>query len=154
MLVVVNQPLINDFRIEGMLSSSFLDNLRKEFGDSMKIIRQGIETDAANYTRFFVIARDENSESFRSRARLDKAAVLFSVSDEPGALLNALKVFSDKGVNMSKLESRPIPGKPWEYLFFTEIKVDDLASYDELQKAVKEKTTSFRSLGLYTSVLK
>ena len=120
----------------------------------MKIIRQGIETDAANYTRFFVIARDENSESFRSRARLDKAAVLFSVSDEPGALLNALKVFSDKGVNMSKLESRPIPGKPWEYLFFTEIKVDDLASYDELQKAVKEKTTSFRSLGLYTSVLK
>ncbi len=40
MLVVVNQPLINDFRIEGMLSSSFLDNLRKEFGDSMKIIRQ------------------------------------------------------------------------------------------------------------------
>ena len=40
MLVVVNQPLINDFRIEGMLSSSFLDNLRKEFGDSMKIIMQ------------------------------------------------------------------------------------------------------------------
>ena len=40
MLVVVNQPLINDFRIEGMLSRSFLDNLRKEFGDSMKIIRQ------------------------------------------------------------------------------------------------------------------
>ena len=40
MLVVVNQPLNNDFRIEGMLSSSFLDNLRKEFGDSMKIIRQ------------------------------------------------------------------------------------------------------------------
>ncbi len=40
MLVVVNQPLINDFRIEGTLSSTFLDNLRKEFGDSMKIIKQ------------------------------------------------------------------------------------------------------------------
>ena len=40
MLVVVNQPLINDFRIEGTLSSSFLDNLRKEFGDDMKIVKQ------------------------------------------------------------------------------------------------------------------
>ena len=120
----------------------------------MKVLRQGIETDAANYTRFFIIAREENAEPFRSRAKIDKAAVLFSVSDEPGALLNALKVFSDNGVNMSKLESRPIPGKPWEYLFFAEIGVSDLAGYEALIAAMKEKTASFRSLGLYTTVLK
>ena len=48
MLVVVNQPHINDFRIEGTLSKSFLDNLRKEFGDSMQVVKQDEDEEWAN----------------------------------------------------------------------------------------------------------
>ena len=50
MLVVVNQPLINDFKIEGTLSSTFLDNLRKEFGDSMKIVHQSEDEEWVDVT--------------------------------------------------------------------------------------------------------
>ncbi len=119
----------------------------------MKIIEQGIETDASNFTRFYVIARDENASVFRSRAKLNKAAISFTVSDQPGSLLEVLKVFAENRINMRKIESRPIPGKPWEYLLFAEISVDDVEGYPALCDKLKEKTESFRSLGLYTTVI-
>ena len=119
----------------------------------LKIIRQGIETDASNYTRFYVITREENAELFRSQSKLNKAAISFSVSDQPGALMDVLKIFADREINMKKLESRPIPGKPWEYLFFLEFQLPEDGSFDDLCKDIKEKCATFRVLGLYASVL-
>ena len=120
----------------------------------MEILRQGIETNASNYTRFYILSREENAELFRSQAELNKAALSFSVSDEPGALMDVLKLIADYGVNMTKLESRPIPGKPWEYLFFVELQLPaDNDKFDKLVSEIKEKTTSFRILGVYTSVI-
>ena len=120
----------------------------------MEILRQGIETDASNYTRFYILAREENAEVYRSQAELNKAALSFSVSDEPGALMDVLKTIADKGVNMTKLESRPIPGKPWEYLFFVELQLpEDRKRFDELAAEIRKKAVSFRVLGVYTSVI-
>ena len=120
----------------------------------MEILRQGIETDASNYTRFYILAREENAEIFRSQSKPDKAALSFSVSDEPGSLMDILRTIADKGVNMTKLESRPIPGKPWEYLFFVELQLPaDMKTFEELAAEIKEKAVSFRVLGTYTSVI-
>ena len=120
----------------------------------MEVLRQGIETDASNYTRFYILAREENAEVFRSQARPNKAALSFSVSDEPGALMDILKMIADEGINMTKLESRPIPGKPWEYLFFVELQLpENMARFDELAERLKEKAVSSRILGVYTSVI-
>ncbi len=119
----------------------------------MEILRQGIETDASNYTRFYILSREENAEVYRSQSKPDKAALSFSVSDEPGALMDILKMIADKGVNMKKLESRPIPGKPWEYLFFAEVQLPEAKVFDELVAEIGKKAVSLRVLGIYTSVI-
>ena len=117
----------------------------------MKMLRQNIETDASNFTRFYVVTREENASIYRSEAKLNKATLSFSVSDEPGSLASALSVFSGNGVNMKKLESRPIPGKPWEYLFFVECELPEGNVFDKFTEEMKEKTVSFRLLGTYTA---
>ena len=116
-------------------------------------MRSSIESDASNYTRFYIIAREENAAVYRSQAPLDKAAISFSVSDESGSLMKVLSLLADKGVNMTKLESRPIPGKPWEYLFFVELQLPQDDVFSALCEEMKENTVTFRVLGLYTSVI-
>ena len=120
----------------------------------MEILSQGIETDASNYTRFYILSREENAAIYRSQSEPNKAALSFSVSDEPGSLMDVLKTFADEGVNMTKLESRPIPGKPWEYLFFVEVQLPaDRERFDRLTEEIRKKAVSFRILGIYTSVI-
>ena len=119
----------------------------------LESLRNGIESDASNYTRFYILSREENAGIYRSQAPLDKASISFSVSDESGSLMNVLHLIADKGVNMTKLESRPIPGKPWEYLFFVELQLPDRGTFDTLCEEMKEKTVTFRVLGLYTSAI-
>ncbi len=120
----------------------------------MEVLRQGIETDASNYTRFYILAREENADVFRSQSKPDKASLSFSVSDEPGALMDILSTIAAKGINMTKLESRPIPGKPWEYLFFVELQLpENMAGFDELTEEIRAKAVSFRVLGIYTSAI-
>ena len=119
----------------------------------LESLRSSIESDASNYTRFYIIAREENAAVYRSQAPLDKAAISFSVSDESGSLMKVLSLLADKGVNMTKLESRPIPGKPWEYLFFVELQLPQDDVFSALCEEIKENTVTFRVLGLYTSVI-
>ena len=67
--------------------------------------------------------------------------------------MNALKVLADRRINMKKLESRPIQGKPWEYLFFLEIQLPEDGSFEELCSEMKNACATFRVLGTYASVL-
>ena len=74
----------------------------------MKILKPGIESDPKNFTRFYIVCRKENKPKTENP---DKVSIVFSTKDEPGALLKILKIFADGGLNLSKLESRPIFGK-------------------------------------------
>ena len=112
----------------------------------MFIVKEGIETNPNNYTRFVIIVR----EDFMKVEKPVKASVILTVSDEPGALSQCLSIFADFKLNMTKLESRPIHGKPWCYRFYIDIQIpEDRDLYMEALEAIKDKATDFRVLGEY-----
>ena len=115
----------------------------------MEIIRQGIETNPSNYTRFYVLTREENVEAFIKGRKKEKASFLFNVSDEPGALMKVLEILYQRGLNMQKLESRPIPGKPWEYTFYVDAIIPDFNEFDETCREIAASSVGFRLLGVY-----
>ena len=135
---------------EHMMDAAAIAGSPAAVHNSMEILVPGIETNPRNYTRFFVISREENAAEFRSRSKIDMASVTFCVPDKPGALLNVLDILRKHEINLQKLESRPILGKPWEYSFFLELEIKDVAGLDDVVALVKEQTTGFRILGYYT----
>jgi len=82
----------------------------------LKVISRGIEDLPHNYTRFLVIGREMGKKSGR-----DTTAIVFSVKDRPGILYEVLGHFARRGINLSKIESRPLKGRAWEYVFFVEM---------------------------------
>ncbi len=111
----------------------------------MEILVPGVETNHRNFTRFFLIARPEEAV----RGVPNKASIVFGTADEPGALNRCLAVFSTHGVNMTKLESRPIHGRPWDYMFYVDLRLPESsafqAAFDELGRVAKD----LRLLGVY-----
>ena len=112
----------------------------------MEVLKEGIENNPRNYTRFFIIAREETA----STRTPNRAALIFSTQDKPGALFQVLKILAEYGLNMKKLESRPIQGKPWNYMFF--VAVDLPADQSVLTEAIEKMAGSavdVRLLGHY-----
>ncbi|MBV9183473.1 MAG: ACT domain-containing protein [Acidobacteria bacterium] len=91
-----------------------------------RILAAGIEDDKRNFTRFFLL---------RKRPRIlpgaNKTSIAFAVKNVPGALYDALRVFAGRRISLSKIESRPMRGHPWQYVFFA----DFLRGQDKLARA-------------------
>lgn len=93
-----------------------------------KILAEGIEDDPANYTRFFLLGReDADFEGLEDVLRQDvtgpaKTSLVFYVENAPGSLHHALRAFADRGIDLARIESRPIRGKPFEYLFYLDFR--------------------------------
>jgi len=111
----------------------------------MKILVKGIETNTENYTRFLEIGYDEPEPTGR-----DKTTLAFIVQHKPGTLVGALKEFSDRSINLEKIESRPRIGKPWEYIFFVDLEghIKDEGISGALD-ALKNYTLYLKHLGSY-----
>ena len=100
----------------------------------LKVVRSRIEDQVNNFTRFLVVSRKGCERSGN-----DKTSVLFSVKDEPGILCRMLEPFAKRGINLSKIESRPFKKKAWEYIFFLDLSghvsdPDVAAALDELKQ--------------------
>jgi prephenate dehydratase len=97
----------------------------------MKIIKKGIQDNPKNYTRFLILSKKETKPT-----GFDKTLVIFRLKHVPGSLFSALKPFAKRKINLTKIESRPIVGRPWEYNFILEF--EGHKKEEKIKKALKE----------------
>lgn len=109
-----------------------------------EILAAGIEDDKRNFTRFFLIRRQK-----RVAPRANKTSIAFGLKNVPGALFKALSVFALREIDLSKIESRPMRGRPWEYVFYVDfLRGDDEAARNALRH-LGEVADLVKVLGIY-----
>ncbi len=112
---------------------------------NMKILEESIEDNPRNYTRFAIIAKE-----LKDIEQAKKTSLVFSTGNKPGTLFEVMKIFSEHQINLVKLESRPMPGKPWEYMFYADIETDlQKESLIPVMEKLKEKTATLKIIGRY-----
>jgi len=111
-----------------------------------RILAAGIEDDRQNFTRFFLIRKQR-----RLLPRANKTSIVFGLRNLPGALFKALSVFALRDISLSKIESRPVRGRPWEYVFYADfLRGDDQSARNALQY-LAEVADPVKVLGIYPS---
>jgi 3-deoxy-7-phosphoheptulonate synthase len=126
--------------------------------NGLKILKGGIETNPANFTRFVIISGKQNGKALYPSCLGgepdNKASVVFAVKDEPGSLYACLKILADSNINLSKIESRPIHGQPWHYMFYLDLNIPpDQDSFKAAIEDLKKRTEDFYFLGSYRAAL-
>ena len=111
-----------------------------------EILLAGIEDNPENYTRFFLIRRRDR---LQPATHPDKVSLAFTVENRPGTLVEALQVFAGMGTNMTRLESRPVPGRPWEYVFYADYQLADPRVADWALEMLPRHCSMVRELGRY-----
>lgn len=121
---------------------------------SGKILKSNIEDDKKNFTRFFLIHRgnaDQARRSASAKQKADKISLAFSVKNMPGALFKALSVFALRDISLSKIESRPVRGRPWEYVFFVDLLCGGTGISRNAMRHLSEVAEKVKILGIYKS---
>ena len=131
---------------EGRPENAAIANARSAEVYGMQILKEGIETNPRNYTRFVVLSRDEVA----SGEDANLASLVFSTPDKPGALFAAMEVMAAASLNLKKLESRPIAGKPWQYMFYVDVEMPESeAAFREALDRLRAVVGDLRVLGIY-----
>jgi len=115
----------------------------------LNILARNIQESTDNFTRFLIISRREMKPTGK-----DKTSLIFAVRDEPGALYKALEAFYKRGVNLTKIESRPSRRRAWDYVFFVDLEGHkDDEKIKEVLKDLKSRTQMVKILGSYPRAL-
>ena len=117
------------------------------------ILAANIQDNAENFTRFVLLLPESQAPAWISPdAR--KVSLAMRLAHRPGALLASLEPFAKHGVNLLKIESRPIHGRPWEYQFFIDVEASDVARLDQALNEVRSATSELRVLGRYVAAFR
>ena len=128
-----------------LLDSAAVASARAAALYGMRIFASSIEDSPHNYTRFFVLARKDAEPTGN-----DKTSLVFSVKDRPGSLFDFLRELADRGINLTKIESRPTRRKPWEYNFYLDFEGHRQdACVAEVLKALEAHIIFLKVLGSY-----
>lgn len=112
----------------------------------LEIIGASIETNKLNYTRFYVLKEEE---TVKERESANKVSLCFSVEHEVGTLHKVLALMSAYNINLTKIQSSPIIGKQWEYMFFVDFVIAGKVSWKQALSAIRPLTTNLKVLGAY-----
>jgi prephenate dehydratase len=112
------------------------------------ILAENIQDNSENFTRF-VLLQPENETPRTSRPEARKMSIAMRLAHRPGSLLGSLEPFARHGVNLLKIESRPIHGQPWEYQFFIDVEAEAVAALDKALADLRQAAREVRVLGLY-----
>lgn len=115
----------------------------------LKVLEQGIEDNKHNYTRFLLLSDPWAADKLRDLHHTDKSSIVFSLSHEEGSLSQVLSIFSFYKINLTKIQSLPIIGREWEYLFYVDVAYDDYVRYRQSIDAVRPLTRELKILGEY-----
>ncbi len=110
----------------------------------LQIIAPNIHTSKQNFTRFFVLAREAQHVD-----NANKTSLCFELEHRSGSLAEVLMLFAINGLNLTKIQSVPILGKPYQYSFFIDLEWNDAALYCSVMRRFSEKVTSYTILGEY-----
>ena len=128
------------------------------------LLAEGIEDHAENYTRFLLLRPGSSSSqessggladrpipgtSARLPAGANKVSLSFAVENRPGSLVRALEAFAHQQVNLTKLESRPVPGSPWQYIFYADYQMEELSQADRALRELARHCSKVKELGRY-----
>jgi prephenate dehydratase len=111
-----------------------------------QILQADIEDNPENYTRFFLVRRTIDAVA---DPEANKVSLAFSVENRPGSLVAALAALSDLGTNLTKIESRPVHGKPWEYIFYVDCQLRSAHEGSEVLRALFPHCAMVKELGRY-----
>ena len=115
----------------------------------LEVLAESIETYKQNFTRFLVF--DDALEVDKSK--INKASMCFTLSHTPGSLAHVLTILSFYGMNLTRIQSLPIPGQEWQYFFYVDIKFDDYLRYEQALSAVRPLMEDLNILGEYTAAI-
>lgn len=109
-----------------------------------QVLERGIEDNKNNFTRFFLLKK-----SCRIEKNANKTSLVFALKNVPGVLYKALSIFAMDEINLSKIESRPVPGKPWEYIFYIDVMQGNTKTLKKALKNLKKTSSFVKLLGIY-----
>ena len=115
----------------------------------MKVLEEGIETNKHNFTRFLVLSDPWQAEELSVPSQSNKASIVFSLPHNEGSLSQVLSIFTFYKINLTKIQSLPIIGREWEYMFYIDVMYDDYTRYRQSIDAVRPLTKQLRVLGEY-----
>jgi prephenate dehydratase len=114
------------------------------------ILQEAIQDNAENFTRFVLLLQPAEAKRYRT-ADARKISLAMRLAHKPGALLASLEPFAKHGVNLLKIESRPIHGRPWEYQFYIDVEAEKSENMETALHEVRAATSELRVLGQYTA---
>jgi prephenate dehydratase len=119
----------------------------REYG--AKVLLAGIEDNEQNFTRFHLIRRTADAPLLPAKEPDNKMSLAFAIDHRPGTLVAALQRLAWAGVDLTKIESRPVPGSPWEYVFYVDVRFDTPAKSEAAVAALMEHCRMVKVLGQY-----
>lgn len=118
----------------------------------LKILEDHIEDNKHNFTRFLVVSNPQKADFLRPLDKTDKSSLVFLVPHEEGSLSKVLTILSFYSINLTKIQSLPVIGHEWEYLFYVDVTYDNLIRYRQSIDAIIPLTRELKILGEYQKV--
>jgi prephenate dehydratase len=116
-----------------------------------EVLRRDLEDHTANFTRFHTVLREDSPTPFPPAEGPNKMTLAFAVEHRPGTLVQALQLLSGAGVDLTRIESRPVPGSPWEYIFYVEFRFSQVSQAEQAIAALRTHCRMVKELGRYRS---